>query len=289
MTLTGSLGNGQQTARPHLGHSVAQTAPAPLAAAPRETPYASSPAATEQTPTIEETMRRTVNPHNIDYGRVVDIWTVATVQATFKNIVWWVAVLAICGLLLAVIALWWTRMEWAMRQECFSRAASVVIGQRNAAFQRLREVVMLHNDLAERIDSFGDAREGYSQQLRPDDSILEGIEAVPEVAPSPVPAVVPAPVSTESLKPESADQGQNQLTLIPLDGEMSEPIRTAQGEKVYVCSGKHFVSYDDHLHQVRALERKVQSQRTTANRFREEASGLKERMRVLGIDLVGPQ
>jgi hypothetical protein len=105
-----------------------------------------------QTPSIEDAMRHAVNPCDRDYGRILYGWQDTAVQYTIANWVWWFGVIAVLCLLAALGYIWWYTELWQARQDCFVRAAAVLIGQRNTAYQSARFAINKHNALVERFD-----------------------------------------------------------------------------------------------------------------------------------------
>ena len=204
-------------------------------------------------------MRKMVNPCNRDYGKIFDGWQDVTVQYTLQNVVWWGCVLAVLGLLSALGYIWWLREIWEKRQECFARAAAVLIGQRNTAYKRARFAIEKHNELADRYDALGAETDEQKRLDQVRDEIEAGRNATNDQN-------LFGEKSASSLSPT---QVETQPTLIPI-GDMSEPTTTGQGERVYVSGGVQYVTLDDHKRRVRALEQKINTLRTTSNLMKEK-------------------
>jgi hypothetical protein len=214
---------------------------------------------------LEEGMRKMVNPCNRDYGKIFDGWQDVTVQYTIQNVVWWGCVLAFLGMLAALGYIWWQRDTWEKRQECFARAAAVLIGQRNTAYKRARFAIEKHNELADRYDVLGAA----SDEQKRLDQVRDEIETGRNTANDQSLFGDKSSTKTPAALPEP------QPTLIPI-GDMSDPTTTGQGERVYVSGGVQYVTLEDHKRRVRALEAKISTLRTASNLMKEKlaAAGL---------------
>ena len=127
-------------------------------------------------------MRHAVNPSKRDYGGLLYGWQDTAVQYTIANWVWWCSVIAVLCLLAAPGYIWWYTELWEVRQECFVRAAAVLIGQRNTAYQSARFAINKHNALVERYDRlFVKVNEAERSQQVAGRRIENGIGARPAV------------------------------------------------------------------------------------------------------------
>jgi hypothetical protein len=106
-----------------------------------------------QRQSFTDSMREKVNPCAVNYGRIFSRWQDAVVQNTIATAVWWAGMIAFFGLLCALIYLWWQYETAIVQQACFSRAAAVLIGQRNTAHKQAQNAINLHNSMVDRYDS----------------------------------------------------------------------------------------------------------------------------------------
>jgi len=100
-------------------------------------------------PSVEDAMQHAVNPSKRDYGGLLYGWQDTAVQYTCQL---GLVVQRDCGALLAAALgyIWWYT-NCGSTQECFVRAAAVLIGQRNTAYQSARFAINKHNALVEKI------------------------------------------------------------------------------------------------------------------------------------------
>ena len=203
-------------------------------------------------------MRKAVNPCNRDYGTIFNGWQDVTVQYTLKNIVWWGGVLAFVALLCALGYIWWITETWEARQECFARAAAVLIGQRNTAYKRARFAIETHNQLADRYDVLGTA----SDERQHLEGVREEIEAAHNSSTGRTLFGDQTPKVGSVSSPGAAPE------LLPI-AEMGDPTVNAQGERVYVSGNVQYIAYEDHKRRVRALELKITTLRTSNNQYKE--------------------
>jgi len=105
-----------------------------------------------QRPSVEDTTRRAVNQCNPDPGGLLYACQDPAVQYKIATAVWWSGVIAMLCLLAALGYIWWYTNLWEVRQECFVRAAAVLIDQRDKAYQYARFAINKHNELVERYD-----------------------------------------------------------------------------------------------------------------------------------------
>lgn len=260
----------EQASRPHPGHS----ATAQNRVQSRE--VQSAPAGAQPTDpnkfqrsmahaSFEESMRKAVNPCNRDYGMIFNGWQDVTVQYTLKSVVWWGGVFAFVALLCALGYIWWITETWEARQECFARAAAVLIGQRNTAYKRARFAIEKHNLLADRFDALGAASderqhlEDVREEIEAGRNSSTGKTLFGEKTPK-VGAVLPQGAAPELLE----------------IAEMGDPTVTAQGERVYVSGGVQYIAHEDHKRRVRALEQKITTLRTSNTQFKQRLAAVGE-------------
>ena len=156
-------------------------------------------------------MRHAVNPSKRDYGGLLYGWQDTAVQYTIANWVWWCSVIAVLCLLAALGYIWWYTELWEVRQECFVRAAAVLIGQRNTAYQSARFAINKHNALVERYDRlFVKVNEAErSQQVA--EQIENGRQSAQPLFPAdPVTRRQPLSLTHRLSRRKTARRGENQ-------------------------------------------------------------------------------
>lgn len=197
-------------------------------------------------------MRHAVNPSKRDYGGLLYGWQDTAVQYTIANWVWWCSVIAVLCLLAALGYIWWYTELWEVRQECFVRAAAVLIGQRNTAYQSARFAINKHNALVERYDLlFVKVNEAErSQQVA--EQIENGRQSAQPLFPTDAGDAAPA------IEPDAP-------VVEAQDG-------TPRGEPIVKVNGSDYVRAEDHLRRVHAFETKLRNQRATIQQLKDRLS-----------------
>jgi hypothetical protein len=116
-----------------------------------------------QQQSFTDSMREKVNPCGVNYGRIFSGWQDVVVQNTISTAVWWAGMISFFALLSALIYIWWQHENEIVRQVCFSRAATVLIGQRNTAHKQAQNAINLHNSMVDRYDI---TRERFTEEQR---------------------------------------------------------------------------------------------------------------------------
>jgi hypothetical protein len=205
-----------------------------------------------QRPSIEEGMRHAVNPCNRDYGRLLYGWQDTAVQYTIDSWVWWFGMITAVSFLAALVYIWWLNERWDARQDCFARAAAILIGQRNTAYQRARFAIDKHNELVLRFDSlFGNLAEARRRQ-----QVADHIEAGRE--------------SSQPLFPVDGDDvasiGESGVAVVEVQSA------TPRGEQIVKFNGAEFVPVEAHRRRVHAFETKIKAQRTAIQQLKDRLS-----------------
>jgi hypothetical protein len=201
------------------------------------------PSGYSQRPSVEDAMRHAVNPCNRDYGRILYGWQDTVVQYTIANWVWWFGVITVLCLLAALGYIWWYTELWQARQDCFVRAAAVLIGQRNTAYQRARFAINKHNELVDRYDLLFIKFNEAERSRQAAEAIDDGSE------------------SAQSLFPDDAGDATPVV-------EANAPVVEVQGgtlraDQVVEINGSEYVQAEDHLRRIRSLENRIKNLRAT--------------------------
>jgi len=197
-------------------------------------------------------MQHAVNPSKRDYGGLLYGWQDTAVQYTIANWIWWCSVIAVLCLLAALGYIWWYTELWEVRQECFVRAAAVLIGQRNTAYQSARFAINKHNALVERYDLlFVKVNEAERSK-----QVAEQIENGRQ--------------SAQPLFP--ADAGDAAPAIEPDAPVVEAQDGTPRGEPIVKVNGSDYVRAEDHLRRVHAFETKLRNQRATIQQLKDRLS-----------------
>ena len=242
----------QQVPSPHPGRRL-QAQPTQQVAPPAQpTDPSGNSQWLSQGPSVEDAMRHAVNPSKRDYGGLLYGWQDTAVQYTIANWVWWCSVIAVLCLLAALGYIWWYTELWEVRQECFVRAAAVLIGQRNTAYQSARFAINKHNALVERYDRlFVKVNEAERSQ-----QVAEQIENGRQ--------------SAQPLFP--ADPGDAAPAIEPDAPVVEAQDGTPRGEPIVRVNGSDYVRAEDHLRRVHAFETKLRNQRATIQQLKDRLS-----------------
>jgi hypothetical protein len=150
-------------------------------------------------------------------------------------------------LLAALGYIWWYTNLWEVRQECFVRAAAVLIDQRDKAYQYARFAINKHNELVEEYDrlciEFNEEEERRQEAL----------------------AVYDSKESTQSLLPNDAGDA---TPVVEANAQVVEVQgRTCMGDQVFEIDGVECVKAEDYLRRMRSLGDKVRNQRATIHQL----------------------
>ena len=200
-----------------------------------------------QRPPVEDTTRYAVNQCNPDSGGLLYAWQDPAVQYRIATWVWWSSVIAALCLLAALGYIWWYTNLWEVRQECFERAAAVLIDQRDKAYQDARFAINKHNELVEVYDrlciEFNEEEERRQEAL----------------------AVYDSKESTQSLLLNDAGEAMPVVEANSLVVEVQG--RTCMGDQVVEINGVECVKAEDYRRRMRSLEDKVRNQRATLHQL----------------------
>jgi len=169
------------------------------------------------------------------------------VQYKIATWVWWSSVIAVLCLLAALGYIWWYTNLWEVRQECFERAAAVLIDQRDKAYQSARFAINKHNELVEEYDRL--CEEADEEEEREQEAL----------------AVYDSKESTQSLLPNDAGDAMPVVEANALVVEVQG--RTCMGDQVYEINGVECVKAEDSLRRMRSLGDKVRNQRATIHQL----------------------
>jgi hypothetical protein len=200
-----------------------------------------------QRPPVEDTTRHAINQCNPNSGGLLYAWQDPAVQYKIATLVWWSSVIAVLCLLAALGYIWWYTNLWEVRQECFVRAAAVLIDQRDKAYQYARFAINKHNELVEEYDrlciEFNEEEERRQEAL----------------------AVYDSKESTQSLLPNDAGDAtpvvETNAPVVEVQG------RTCMGDQVFEINGVECVRAEDSLRRMRSLGDKVRNQRATIHQL----------------------
>lgn len=242
----------QQVPSPHPGRRLQAQLTQQVAPPAQPTDPSGNSQRLSQGPSVEDAMRNAVNPSKRDYGGLLYGWQDTAVQYTIANWVWWCSVIAVLCLLAALGYIWWYTELWEVRQECFVRAAAVLIGQRNTAYQSARFAINKHNALVERYDRlFVKVNEAERSQ-----QVAEQIENGRQ--------------SAQPLFP--ADAGDAAPAIEPDAPVVEAQDGTPRGEPIVKVNGSDYVRAEDHLRRVHAFETKLRNQRATIQQLKDRLS-----------------
>jgi len=237
----------QQVQRPHPGRSlpVQQTEPVTSPAQPTDPSGYSQ--RLSQRPSVEDTTRRAVNQCNPDSGGLLYAWQDPAVQYKIATWVWWSSVIAVLCLLAALGYIWWYTNLWEVRQECFERAAAVLIDQRDKAYQSARFAINKHNELVEKYDRLCEEVDEAIQRQQAAEALSEGRK------------------SAQSLV---SDDAGNATAVV----EASAPAVAVQGgtlraDQVVEVNGVEYIKEEDSRRIMRSFEVKINNQRATIHQL----------------------
>jgi hypothetical protein len=200
-----------------------------------------------QRPPVEDTARRAVNQCNPDSGGLLYAWQDPAVQYKIATWVWWSSVIAVLCLLAALGYIWWYTNLWEVRQECFERAAAVLIDQRDKAYQSARFAINKHNELVEKYDRLCEEVDEAIQRQQAAEALSEGRK------------------SAQSLV---SDDAGNATAVV----EASAPAVAVQGDtlradQVVEVNGVEYIKEEDSRRIMRSFEVKINNQRATIHQL----------------------
>jgi hypothetical protein len=188
-----------------------------------------------------------VNQCNPDSGGLLYAWQDPAVQYRIATWVWWSSVIAALCLLAALGYIWWYTNLWEVRQECFERAAAVLIDQRDKAYQSARFAINKHNELVEEYDRSCEEIEEEEQRWQEARAVYDSKE------------------STQSLLLNDAGEAMPVVEANSLVVEVQG--RTCMGDQVVEINGVECVKAEDYRRRMRSLEDKVRNQRATLHQL----------------------
>jgi hypothetical protein len=200
-----------------------------------------------QRPPVEDTTRYAVNQCNPDSGGLLYAWQDPAVQYRIATWVWWSSVIAALCLLAALGYIWWYTNLWEVRQECFERAAAVLIDQRDKAYQSARFAINKHNELVEKYDRLCEEVDEAIQRQQAAEALSEGRK------------------SAQSLV---SDDAGNATAVV----EASAPAVAVQGDtlradQVVEVNGVEYIKEEDSRRIMRSFEVKINNQRATIHQL----------------------
>jgi hypothetical protein len=205
-------------------------------------------------------MRRAVNPCNTDYGQVFARLQDDVVQNTIQSWVWWAGLLSIIGLLVSLFYIYFLIEREDILRECFARAAAILIGQRNTAYEKAREAIGRHNALVLRHnDLLGGTANVASGQNLPLVSPNNQVER--EILPGDSPVIMAK--TTSNREDESVEVAEDEVEVI--EDKSGVPMAF----KVICYKEEEYVSKKDRDRQVLSLERKIDSLRNENRRLKD--------------------
>jgi hypothetical protein len=169
------------------------------------------------------------------------------VQYKIATWVWWSSVIAVLCLLAALGYIWWYTNLWEVRQECFERAAAVLIDQRDKAYQSARFAINKHNELVEKYDRLCEEVDEAIQRQQAAEALSEGRK------------------SAQSLV---SDDAGNATAVV----EASAPAVAVQGDtlradQVVEVNGVEYIKEEDSRRIMRSFEVKINNQRATIHQL----------------------
>jgi hypothetical protein len=200
-----------------------------------------------QRPSVEDTTRRAVNQCNPESGGLLYAWQDPAVQYKIATWVWWSSVIVVLCLLAALGYIWWYTNLWEVRQECFERAAAVLIDQRDKAYQSARFAINKHNELVEKYDRLCEEVDEAIQRQQAAEALSEGRK------------------SAQSLV---SDDAGNATAVV----EASAPAVAVQGDtlradQVVEVNGVEYIKEEDSRRIMRSFEVKINNQRATIHQL----------------------
>jgi hypothetical protein len=256
-----------QAARPHPGHNTGTVRQQQTGVQP-EIPYVrNNPGAQTQHRSVVDTIRQEINPCQRDYGKILYGWQDTAVQYTIESIVWWFGVLAGVAFLGLLGYIWWFKEMTADRQDCFVRAAAVLIGQRNTAYQFARGAIEKHNTLVERFNDLYSRMKVATSTVSVAGAIEagRGATAQPQLFPEESEPAAPVLAPATSPLPMTIVEPQ-EITIVEKEdgGPTAEPI--------FVVNGVEYIKFEDHNRRVSALDRRIRTQRQTIQQLKDKLS-----------------
>ena len=200
-----------------------------------------------QRPPVEDTARRAVNQCNPDSGGLLYAWQDPAVQYKIATWVWWSSVIAVLCLLAALGYIWWYTNLWEVRQECFERAAAVLIDQRDKAYQSARFAINKHNELVEKYDRLCEEVDEEEERQEAAEALSDGRK------------------SAQSLVSDDAGDAtptvEANIPVVEVEGD------TFMGDQVVEVNGVEYVKEEDYRRRMCSFENKVRNQRAAIHQL----------------------
>ena len=200
-----------------------------------------------QRPPVEDTTRYAVNQCNPDSGSLLYAWQDPAVQYKIATWVWWSSVIAVLFLLAALGYIWWYTNLWEVRQECFERAAAVLIDQRDKAYQSARFAINKHNELGEDYDRLCEEVDEEEERQQAAEALREGRK------------------SAQSLVSDDAGDAtptvEANIPVVEVEGD------TFMGDQVVEVNGVEYVKEEDYRRRMCSFENKVRNQRAAIHQL----------------------
>ena len=198
-------------------------------------------------PFVEDTTRRAVNQCNPDSGSLLYAWQDPAVQYKIATWVWWSSVIAVLCLLAALGYIWWYTNLWEVRQECFERAAAVLIDQRDKAYQSARFAINKHNELVEEYDRLCEEVGEEEERQQAAEALRDGKK------------------SAQSLVSDDAGDTtptvEANIPVVEVEGD------TFMGDQVVEVNGVEYVKEEDYRRRMCSFENKVRNQRAAIHQL----------------------
>lgn len=230
-------------------------------------PFANS---NENRPSITEEMRSRVNPSGTDYGTIFDGWQSVVVQNTIYNWIFWVGLASLCMFAGLAVYTFLNREVSAIKEECFTRAAAVLIGQRNTAYLIAQDAVDKYNKLVDEFDTLARKTEQQKAELGATSAIGSAIKASAELGIEQSSAAVGKTAAAIAACPNlsgEAEESEND------DGGDAE-----DGEDAGLGAGAaRLGNLSQEQIQINALQQRLRNVRALNKRQREEIDTLKGR------------
>ena len=160
--------------------------------------------------------------------------------------------IAVLCLLAALGYIWWYTELWEVRQECFVRAAAVLIGQRNTAYQSARFAINKHNELVEDTTTCLSKSTRQAERQQAAEAIEDGRKSAQPLFP--------------------ADAGDAAPTVEPDAPVVEVQDGTPRGEPIVRVNGFDYVRAEDYRRRVLAFETKLRNQRATIQQLKDRLS-----------------
>ena len=200
-----------------------------------------------QRPPVEDTTRYAVNQCNPDSGSLLYAWQDPAVQYKIATWVWWSSVIAVLCLLAALGYIWWYTNLWEVRQECFERAAAVLIDQRDKAYQSARFAINKHNELVEEYDRLCEEVDEEEERQQAAEALRDGKKSAQSL------------VSDDAA--DATPTVEANIPVVEVEGD------TFMGDQVVEVNGVEYVKEEDYRRRMCSFENKVRNQRAAIHQL----------------------